>query len=94
MPGGRGKEQSICLSRPSIFTPLALSTRATVPRRRRLRMHLEGLPRVVHGAAYYFFVFFTCNFFALQPIQRRGLKLCGPFAHVRVCADGVSNNFW
>ena len=53
----------------SVFTPLAASAieRVIVPRRRRPRMHLEGLPQV-HGAAYIIFLcFFHLQFFCLGP---------------------------
>ena len=53
-------------------------------------MHLEGLPRVVHGADFYFLCFFfTLPFFWLTAIQRRGLKICVRFAYVRARADVV-----
>ena len=67
----------------------ASASGAIVPRRRRLRMHLEGLPRVIHGADFIFCVFFFTCFFWLTPIQRRGLKICGRFAYVRARADVV-----
>ena len=90
MPYGRGKEQSICLLALVSYRPLAPFTSEALPRvTNRLRMHLEVLPRVAHGAHFIFYEF-SFNFLADRQ-QRRGLKLCGPFAHVRVCADdGVS----
>ena len=80
----------LLLASPSVLQAASAFTSEALARvTNRLRVHLEVLPRVAPGA-HLFFMSFSFNFLADRQ-QRRGLKLCGPFSHVRVCADdGVS----
>ena len=73
MPGGRGKEQSICLpASPSVLLAASAFTSEALARvTNRLRMHLEGLPRVAQVAHGFYFYEFSLNFLAYRPTTAR-----------------------
>ena len=72
MPYGRGKEQSICLlASPSV---LQAASKNEIEWRvdsapSRLRMHLEGLPRMVPGARVASFSLFFASFYLAYAIE-------------------------
>jgi hypothetical protein len=85
------RKQSICClaALASVFTPLAHQPNCSS---RRLRMHLEGLPRVIHGADFYFCVFFSLAIyiFWLTAHSTSRTQDLRPFPHVRECAKSCA----